>query len=182
MTYPIVEYSYSEGTPWDVRILRPEDGFLRRVPDYPRYEVARWGAVISRRTDGGYLFLRPCDNGAGYKYVILFNEGKRRKVYIHRLVMEAFVGPCPGDMEVRHLDGDPSNNKLENLAYGSKSENTYDSVLHGTHQWARRTHCRRGHEYTADNIYITPKRPTARYCRKCMKINQDNYKERHQAR
>jgi hypothetical protein len=55
-----------------------------------------------------------------------------RKYYVHRLVLEAFVGPCPDGMECRHLDGNPSNNRLDNLAWGTHSENERDKVRHGT--------------------------------------------------
>jgi hypothetical protein len=47
-------------------------------------------------------------------------------------VLEAFIGPRPENCEVRHLDGDPSNNRLDNLAWGTKAENQADKVRHGT--------------------------------------------------
>jgi len=43
----------------------------------------------------------------------------------------AFVGPCPEGMECRHLDGNPGNNNLENLAWGTREENMKDRVDHG---------------------------------------------------
>jgi hypothetical protein len=75
----------------------------------------------------------------------------RSNQFVHRLVLAAFVGPCPEGMEVRHLDGNPANTRLANLRYGTHSENELDKVRHGTHHEARKTHCNRGHEYTQDN-------------------------------
>lgn len=43
----------------------------------------------------------------------------------------AFVGPRPEKAEIRHLDGNPSNNTLENLAYGTARENKNDMIRHG---------------------------------------------------
>lgn len=45
---------------------------------------------------------------------------------VHQLVARAFLGPCPPGCEVRHLDGDPLNNRTDNLAYGSRTENILD--------------------------------------------------------
>src|SRR5262249_28995701 len=44
----------------------------------------------------------------------------------HRLKLEAFRGPCPSEMECRHLDSNPLNNKLENLVWGMPAENLAD--------------------------------------------------------
>lgn len=54
--------------------------------------------------------------------------------YVHQLVLLAFIGPPPIGQEVRHLNGVASDNRLENLAYGTKKENVDDSRRHGTLQ------------------------------------------------
>jgi len=72
--------------------------------------------------------LAQTTNRFGYK-VLSFLEVPR---YVHRLVLEAFVGPCPEGMQCRHLDGDKTNNSLSNLKWGTPSENNSDKVLHGT--------------------------------------------------
>lgn len=43
--------------------------------------------------------------------------------YIHRLVLETFLGPAPDGCECDHYDRDPSNNKLENLRWVTHYEN-----------------------------------------------------------
>jgi hypothetical protein len=51
---------------------------------------------------------------------------------IHRLVLLAFVGQAPKGLECRHLDGNPKNNRLENLCWGSSQEQADDRKRHGT--------------------------------------------------
>jgi hypothetical protein len=50
---------------------------------------------------------------------------------VHHLVLLAFKGPCPKGMEARHLDGDPSNNKISNLRWGTPKKNMQDRDKHG---------------------------------------------------
>ena len=73
--------------------------------------------------------LVPIPRQIGHLYVAL---GKGRKEPIHRLVLEAFVGPRPKGMVTRHLDGNPQNNVPSNLAWGTQAENLADMALHGT--------------------------------------------------
>lgn len=75
--------------------------------------------------------LKQNDNGKGYKNVCLTINGKHECKYVHRLVLDAWKGECPEGMESRHLDGDRSNNNLENLARGTWSDNHADKVRHG---------------------------------------------------
>ncbi|WJY27425.1 HNH endonuclease [Sporosarcina trichiuri] len=50
---------------------------------------------------------------------------------VHQLVLLAFEGPCPEGMEVRHLNGDPQDNRLANLEYGTRTENILDVYRQG---------------------------------------------------
>lgn len=45
---------------------------------------------------------------------------------VHQLVACTFHGPCLPGQEVRHLDGDPLNNRADNLAFGTRTENILD--------------------------------------------------------
>jgi hypothetical protein len=77
--------------------------------------------VCGRKTKGKILKLT--DNGTGYLYARYSREGKSERQYIHRLVLEVFVGACPEGYQVNHIDGDKTNNHLDNLEYCTPSEN-----------------------------------------------------------
>ena len=99
------------------------------------YEVTSDGRVFSISSNWrgyGRREMRQHDNGDGYLVVRLTVGGKRRKFRVHQLVALAYHGPKPGeDYEVRHLDGNPKNNRAGNLAWGTRSENAKDRVKHG---------------------------------------------------
>lgn len=50
---------------------------------------------------------------------------------VHQLIARTFLGPVPDGCEVCHNDGDPLNNSVSNLRYGTRSENIKDVVLQG---------------------------------------------------
>jgi hypothetical protein len=70
----------------------------------------------------------------GYLYVTLCKNKKHKKFLVHRLVLEAFIGPCPPGMEARHLDGNKLNNNINNLEWTTRSINAKDRVKHGTNK------------------------------------------------
>lgn len=70
---------------------------------------------------------------AGRRFVMLCKHSRGKRFQVHRLVLAAFVGECPEGMECRHLDGDHTNNRLENLRWGTRVQNAQDRVRHGTH-------------------------------------------------
>ncbi len=106
---------------------------------------------------------------AGYPSVRLSADGKVTHLRVHTLVMRAFAGPCPPGMEIRHLDGNPANNRLGNLAYGTSRENAQDTLRHSTHANQRKTRCPAGHEYTPENTGKAQRRDGRefRICRQC---------------
>lgn len=145
------------------------------------YEVSSIGRVRSLdrtiRRGGGYWptriqgqLLNPVAIN-GYRRVNLGRPGHQELAWVHRLVCKAFYGePGPGQ-EVRHLNGVPGDNRLENLAWGSRSENAQDRLRHGTNPNAAKTYCVNGHEFTKDNIYRRPGK-VARNCRECGRARQ----------
>ena len=60
----------------------------------------------------------------GYLRVGLWKLGKNRQVFVHRLVLFAFVGPPPAGMEAAHFpDSDRQNNHVDNLQWRTRDEN-----------------------------------------------------------
>ncbi len=91
------------------------------------YEVSDQGRV--RNTTKGTLLK--LTNSDDYLTCSLASRDRaRRNFRIHRLVLEAFVGPCPDGMEGCHNNGDPADNRLENLRWGTPRENAADARKH----------------------------------------------------
>lgn len=134
------------------------------------YEVSDLGRVrsLNRLTSHGHnrrgVTLKPFPMQRGYMVVNLWWANQPRMWLVHRLVLAAFVGPQPVGMEALHGDGDPANNRLTNLRWGTHSENQYDQVAHGTHPNASKDECRAGHPFDEANTYRYPGR-TKRACR-----------------
>lgn len=93
------------------------------------YQVSNHGNV--RHIYNGILKLTQRNKSAGYLCVHLSVRGQSKVMAVHRLVAEAFIGSQPIDHEVRHLDGNPQNNYLGNIVWGTKKENRKDRTLHG---------------------------------------------------
>lgn len=68
----------------------------------------------------------------GYWSVGLHAGGSATTHSVHRLVLEAFVGPCIDGSECRHIDGNKGNNHLTNLCWGTPTENERDKIACGT--------------------------------------------------
>ncbi len=107
------------------------------------YCVSNYGRVYSRWSKGRqgsfaaneWKQLKPQQVKGGYFTVTLRNLEKVKTIRtVHTLVIEAFKSPRPKgyDIHCRHLDGNPENNYVDNLAWGTRSDNTYDSIRHGT--------------------------------------------------
>lgn len=164
----------------------------KSTPDYEGlYQVSNHGRVRSlprttrfirngKEVQGafpGKILSAAVRHGGGHLYVDLCKEGKVRKWYVHTLVLTAFVGPRPDGMECLHRDGDPTNNRVENLHWNTPSENRLDSVKHGTHHNARKAHCKNGHEFTEENTYIRSD-GRSRDCRTCHRLRTRKRRQR----
>jgi len=102
----------------------------RQIPFAPGYLVTSEGQVISLRR-GVRRVLRPRPNSDGYSRAALFIDGERIDLKVHRLVALVFIGSPPDDAtEVRHADGNRTNNSAENLSWGTHAENMADMAQH----------------------------------------------------
>lgn len=153
----------------------------RAVPGYEgRYEVSDGGQVRSlgfysnnrfgtQTWRAGRVLKGSIVPRTGYRAVTLVDEQRRHATHrIHRLVLLAFVGPpTEGEPNGLHKDDNRLNNRLNNLRWGSLSENTFDSVANGSHVQARKAACGRGHLYVRPNVLDYSAEAGTRSCRCC---------------
>lgn len=108
------------------------------IPGYEdRYSISDYGRVRSHifHQDGKLLALvvRKKRGLTPYLNVCLRSSDKIQKsLTVHSLVLRTFVGDRPDGCEGCHNDGDPSNNRLTNLRWDTRSANSQDSLRHGT--------------------------------------------------
>lgn len=105
---------------------------IRPIPGFDGYYARSDGSILSTRRGYEYRVLRGSRHEDGYLVITLRENGKRQDIKAHRLVASAFFGPS--DKVIRHLDGNPRNNCIENIVYGTMKENAYDRAKHG--RWA----------------------------------------------
>ena len=162
----------------------------RAIPGYEgSYEVSDHGRVRSLdrtiiRSDGALVRLKGKLKSVAPRgwnrrpQVPLLRDGKQVDRYVHHLVLEAFVGPCPPGMEGCHADDDRMNNHLSNLRWDTRSANILDRKLNGrdAHYLRELTHCKRGsHPLSGDNLMVIS---GVRRCRKCRNDYQRAWKRR----
>lgn len=116
----------------------------REILGFPGYRVGKDGTVWSRWRKRGsgrgrapihyqsdsWHRLKPGRVGCYGHLQVNLGRGNSRRV--GPLVLSGFVGPCPQNMECCHRDGDATNNRLENLRWGTSADNTNDQRRHGT--------------------------------------------------
>ena len=140
-------YNNSTRTILNQRVQIHDDGsreYWRDVPGYKgQYRISDWGRlkslgrVVLRAGRGGKTTVpakyitRKLRRGGYYRIALLDREGNREDILIHRVVLLAFVGPCPKGMECCHWDGNPMNNRLDNLRWDTAKNNQADRLRHG---------------------------------------------------
>lgn len=113
---------------------------FRPIGGYPGYCVGDDGSVWTRRIRGPHAGLgtrwrkmKPQTGKMGHCRVRLWSSGSSSAFLVHHLVLEAFVGPRPDGMVGCHSpDRDPRNNRLNNIRWGTRTENEDDAKDHGT--------------------------------------------------
>ena len=124
----------------------------REIPGYPGYEASEDGRVRSaERECANYAptsrtgrrrvpakELKPHLHAAKgrLQYTMSF-DGSLVTRGAHVLVCLAFHGPRPPGQQVRHLDGDKTNNRASNLRWGTLRENKDDVIRHGVFKGER---------------------------------------------
>lgn len=89
------------------------------------YRISDDGQVWSERRQR-LLSTKPNKYRGYAEFCVVDDQGKQHTKSVHQEVMKAFVGPLPPGEQVRHLDGNPLNNRLDNLVYGTPVQNQQD--------------------------------------------------------
>lgn len=93
---------------------------------YEGYFVNEIGEIFSNKNDT-MRKLSIFYNDKGYARVGLMKDGKQKQVFVHRLVVEAFITEIPKGFYVNHIDGNKANNHVSNLEIVTQSENSMHS-------------------------------------------------------
>ena len=75
-------------------------------------------------------YIRPADNGHGYKFVNLWKDNKQYRYYVHRLVAETFLSNPDNLSEVNHIDNNKANNSVNNLEWCNRLYNERQKLKH----------------------------------------------------
>ena len=133
-------------SPLEMTVLSPylaSNERVRRLP-WPKaeYYVTDTGRVVSVKWNKVRILQPRYRAGSEYQLVNLSADGEVSTHYVHHLVLEAFHGTKPTrEWQTRHLDGNPHNNNLSNLAFGTAADNAADRVRHGTQARGEGIHC-----------------------------------------
>lgn len=150
------------------------------IPGYEGYyEVSNLGRV--RRCP---QIMSPGKGARGHLSVFLTKSDdpmlKERTHRVHQLVLKAFVGPRPEGKWGLHKDGNPANNCVDNLYWGTPKENAQDAIRHGTHPAVRKERGECGHPL--DGIRRNPDGSVRqRYCVTCRNEQSKEWKRTHYA-
>lgn len=121
----------------------PRPATIKPIKGFPGYLVGndgsvwskwRWSSKGNKRGETvSYIGstmkqMKARKHNGGYLTVAVRKDGKYYYFLIHRLVLETFIGPCPEGMECLHGDGSRTNNRVENLRWGTRQENCDDMV------------------------------------------------------
>jgi HNH endonuclease len=153
---------------------------------------------LERRTEYvGDCFIWTGKTGSnGYGAITISVDGRRKCRALHRVSYEEFIGPIPDGYQVDHachsdnpeacpgrpnclhiLCWNPEHlravTRLENMQ-GRKSQPGWLA-----RNGRRKTHCKRGHEFTPENTYVPPNNPYAQVCKECRNLRS---RERYELR
>lgn len=110
---------------------------LGRVYSKDRYVQTRWGGVTIRP---GRMLCIHTFKDTGYQYVSLTSGKHSNNALLHRLVALAFIPNPDNKPTVNHKDGNKKNNKVDNLEWCTRKENTHHAIEHGLMKCSDKNH------------------------------------------
>ena len=103
---------------------------LKEISDYPDYKIDSIGNVFSHKYNRIKQMI-PQKATAGYHYVTLCKNGKRRNRFIHRLIAQEYIPNPLNKQEVNHINGNKLDNRIENLEWVTPLENIQHAIKLG---------------------------------------------------
>ena len=105
-----------------------DDEFWSPIDGEKEYWISTHGRVWSSISE---KLLKPFKTARYPSVAIHYSNGRRVTSYIHRIMAEAFIPnreklPC-----VRHLNDNPDDFDLDNLAWGTQEDNVRDMFANG---------------------------------------------------
>lgn len=91
-----------------------------KLKDFGDYYVSKSGNVYSKKSK---KILKPQLHRQGYLLLSLYNGKKFITKTIHRLVAQQFISNPNSKSQINHINGDKSDNKVENLEWCTNGEN-----------------------------------------------------------
>lgn len=127
-----IEARAERATPWDE--------MWAAIPGYDGYQVSDQGNIRSILKKGNHKskkgsdwrLLKPQIRKDNRRTISIATKGVYRHHFIYKLIMLAFLGPCPDGMEIAHLNGNCSDDRFVNLKYCTHKENESHKHMHGT--------------------------------------------------
>jgi len=101
------------------------------IPHWDGYFACKEGLIASVKR-GKFRIMSSIKAKDGHLYIFLYNNGVMVKQWVHRLILMTFSRQPSDNEEGRHLNGDPGDNSIKNLKWGTKAENQSDRIRHGT--------------------------------------------------
>lgn len=135
---------------------------MKDIPNYPGYKIDENGTVFSFRKRGagfGKLYkkgipLKPFIDQDGYSRISLYKDAAQERFIVSRLMLKVFK-PCDSKgLIARHMDGNPANNHIDNLEWGTFIDNEADKRRHGRIMTGSRNHNAKLNE---DKVWILKK-------------------------
>ena len=108
----------------DKEFINDDDELFKRIDGYDNYFISNQGNVKNNKTN---KIMKLDKNTKGYCRVTLSKRGKSKKHSIHRLVALAFLENTDNKPIVDHIDGDPTNNNINNLRWALYDESAWNT-------------------------------------------------------
>lgn len=115
-----------------------DDRIFRKIPGWDDYWVSMNGEILSTKKKNP-IIMKPISKKDDYMYVFLYSNGIMKKMWIHRAVLLAWDREPMKEEECLHLNDIHSDNRIENLCWGTRIENVVDKRRNGRIQYGERS-------------------------------------------